>query len=374
MKSATAVGIRRLDWLTNLALLLTSTVFALGLSEAALRLMGRGPLKVSPERDRFWKHDSLLGWAHRPGQDGTFETPQFRISVRINRQGLRDREHTYERATNAGRILVLGDSFAWGYGVEKSDRFSQRLEALLGVEVINAGVSGYSTDQELLWFREEGVKYDVDLVIVVVAGNDIGDNSRSLVHNIYYKPRFVTRAGRLVLTGTPVPQTNPQGRSIYFLSQRSALAYFLVQRYFDLHAVYRELRRDGPDAAAPAPSADASPDGPFDLTIALLDEMRGVAASHGAGFMVVATDRWWNGPPGATHPDFVAALRAKGFRVLNVEAMPGFDPGSMVIPDDGHWNAAGHDFVARRIAAAIQRHRLLGPPRALVGIRPVERH
>ena len=108
--------------------------------------------------------------------------------------------------------------------------------------MINAGVSGYSTDQELLWYKNEGIKYETDLVILVIAGNDVGDNDRQLVNTIYYKPKFVIEEGQLVLTGYPVPKTSPQGRFIYSLSQRSALAYFLVQRYFDLLSLYRKTK------------------------------------------------------------------------------------------------------------------------------------
>jgi hypothetical protein len=210
--------------LINLSLIFISTLSALFLSEIALRIIGFKPLHVSPERDRFWKYDSLLGWIHEPGQEGIFETPQFRTVVRINEDGLRDRRHSYESQNDIERILVLGDSFAWGYGVEESERFSQVLEKSLDVEVINAGVSGYSTDQELLWYRSEGIKYETDLVILVLAGNDVGDNDRQLVSTIYYKPKFVIEEGQLVPIGYPVPKTSPQGRFIYSLSQRSALS------------------------------------------------------------------------------------------------------------------------------------------------------
>ena len=67
--------------LINLSLIIFSTLFALLLSEIALRLMGFDPLYVSPERDRFWRYDSLLGWAHEPGQEGIFETQQFHTLV-----------------------------------------------------------------------------------------------------------------------------------------------------------------------------------------------------------------------------------------------------------------------------------------------------
>ena len=335
-----------------------STLVALFVSEVALRLMDFKPMYVSPERDRFWKYDSLLGWAHQPGQEGIFETPQFRTSVRINKNGLRDREHSYERQGDIERILVLGDSFAWGYGVEESERFSQQLEKSLGVEVINAGVSGYSTDQELLWYRNEGIKYDTDLVILVVAGNDVGDNDQQLVSQVYYKPRFLIEKGQLVPTGYPVPKTNPQGRFIYSLSQRSALAYFIVQRYFDLRSSYSKMKGNSDHANSPVSGGISAKDEPFELTIALIDEMRKIAESRNEKFMIVATDRWWNSPSSETYSDFLNTLRAEGFLVLDVESMPRFDPEVMLIPNDGHWNRAGHAFVAEQIKALIESSQL----------------
>ena len=313
---------------------------------------------VSPERDRFWKYDSLLGWAHEPGQEGTFETPQFRTLVRINEKGLRDRPHSYERQDDSERILVLGDSFAWGYGVEESERFSQLLEKSLNADVINAGVSGYSTDQELLWYRGEGIKYETDLVILVVAGNDVGDNDQELVSTIYYKPRFVFEDGKLILKGYPVPETSTQGKIIYSLSQRSALAYFLTQRYFDVLSLYSKIKVNSDHATSSGSSINA-PEEPFKLTTTLIDEIRKLAESRKAKFMIVTTDRWWNSPSSETYQDFLNTLRAKGFLVLDVESMPGFDPEEMLIPNDGHWNQAGHEFVAEKIKALIETQQLL---------------
>ena len=347
--------------LINLSLILISTLFALILGEMTLRLMGLNPLYVSPERSRFWKYDSLLGWSHQPGQVGIFETTQFRTNVRINENGLRDHEHPYERQNDSERVLVLGDSFAWGYGVEETERFSQLLEDALDVEVINAGVSGYSTDQELLWYQNEGIKYETDLVILVVAGNDVGDNERQLVNTIYYKPKFVIEDGQLVLTGYPVPKTSPQGKFIYALSQRSALTYFLVQRYFDLLSMYGKIKVNSDQADTPAPGMNSERE-PFKLTIALIKEMRNTAESKGAKFMIVATDRWWNYSSVETYNDFITTMQNEGFLVLDVESMPGFDPEEMLIPDDGHWNESGNEFVAENLTAFIETHQLLNQP------------
>jgi lysophospholipase L1-like esterase len=358
MRKTPVVNARGRSRLLNLALLVASTVTALILSEIVLRQMGWTPMYVSPERDRFWRYDPLLGWAHLPGQQGVLETPQSRISVRINDRGLRDREHSYGRPSGVKRILLLGDSFAWGYGVEAEERFSQSLESSMGVEVINAAVSGYSTDQELLWLRTEGVRYEFDLMILALAGNDIGDNQRQLVHTIYYKPRFVSDGNQLVLQGYPAPRTSGPGRLAYWLSQRSALAFFLVQRYFELQSSFQgnggpsqqaEAAGDGPETTS----------GPFDLTIALLAEMRTIAESRDVPFMIVATQRWWNAPAGATYQDLIAALRAERYLVLDVEALPGYQPEAMVIPRDGHWNSAGHAFVAEQIQRLIETQQLV---------------
>ncbi|HZJ25208.1 MAG TPA: SGNH/GDSL hydrolase family protein [Anaerolineales bacterium] len=347
--------------LINLSLIVISTLFALFLSEIALRIIGFKPLYVSPERDRFWKYDSLLGWIHEPGQEGIFETPQFRTVVRINEDGLRDRRHSYESQNDIERILVLGDSFAWGYGVEESERFSQVLERSMDVEVINAGVSGYSTDQELLWYQNEGIKYEADLVILVIAGNDVGDNEQQLVSTIYYKPKFVIEDGELVLTGHPVPKTSTQGKFIYSLSQRSAFAFFLVQRYFDLISLYGKTKVNSAQASSPVSDINAERE-PFKLTIALVNEIRNIAESRKAKFMIVTTDRWWNYRSEETYEDFITTLQGKDFLVLDVESIPGFDPEVMIIPDDGHWNQSGHEFVAEKIKALIKTRQLLSQP------------
>lgn len=345
----------------NLALLLISICFALVLGEIALRIMGWDPLYVSPERIQFWKEHSLLGWAHQPGQEGVFENPQFRTFVRINQKGLRDREHSYERPNNTKRILVLGDSFAWGFGVDESDRFSELLETSLGVDVVNAGVSGYSTDQELLWLKSEGIKYDADLVILIFCGNDIIHNHMELVYTIYYKPKFIIEEGKTILKSRRAPTIGLKAKFIYFLSQHSALANLFVHRYFNLLSSYKKfkdnLHKTNPSVFRTSPTKKS-----FELTIMLLDEMNNIAKLKGAKFMIVATDRWWHSPSGETYQDFIDTLKASGFLVLDVESMPGFNPTDMLIPHDGHWSIAGHQFVAEQIENFIESHRLLSEP------------
>jgi hypothetical protein len=174
----------------------------------------------------------------------------------------------------------------------------------------------------------------------------------------------VLENGQLVLTDNPVPKTSPQGRFIYSLSQHSSLAYFLVQRYFDLGAAYRKTKAhpENVNSSVTSITSIRPEKEDFKLTIALLDKIRSIAESRKAKFMIVATDRWWNSTSGGTYKEFVNALQDNGFLVLDVESMPGFDSEEMLIPNDGHWNQAGHQFVAEKIKAFIDTNHLLSQP------------
>lgn len=150
-------------------------------------------------------YDKVLGWRNIPNWNATtFDKP-----LTINSKGLRDREHQYRKPVDCSRILVLGDSYAWGYGVADDETFSHRLERLYSEknrnrQVINTGVSGWGTDQQLLFLREEGWKYEPDVVVVAFfIGNDI-DNNMAVNQYHLNKPVFVD--SQLTLENTPVPK------------------------------------------------------------------------------------------------------------------------------------------------------------------------
>ena len=95
-----------------------------------------------------------------------------------NSLGYRDREHTPDKPAGTYRIAVLGDSIAAGYRVERTeDAFPARLEKLLRgsglpVEVLNFGVTGYNTAQEVETLRARAFRFAPDLVILAYCHND----------------------------------------------------------------------------------------------------------------------------------------------------------------------------------------------------------
>lgn len=98
----------------------------------------------------------------------------------ISAQATRDRVYEIPKPPGVFRILVLGDSIAFGAQVRRSEAFPEQLEALLAqrgrpVEVVNAGVSGYSAWNEERWFAERGRAFEPDLVLLAACLNDVVD-------------------------------------------------------------------------------------------------------------------------------------------------------------------------------------------------------
>ena len=163
---------------------------------------------------RVWQFDSALGWNHIPSASGRLVTPEFDVEVRINADALRDRDYSMSKRGNTQRILLFGDSFAEGWGVEIERSVGRALENSLNqrsvvpqpCEVLNFGVAGFGTDQELLLFKQKGRRYDPDVVILLFYGNDLWNNisRRGIGAERGEKPYFRTASDRLVLDGVPV--------------------------------------------------------------------------------------------------------------------------------------------------------------------------
>lgn len=109
------------------------------------------------------------------------EIPGYAVRYAFNDMGCRDRDVPLERAPGTLRILSLGDSYAMGVGVHAPDVFSARLERLLNdagsreslrYEVINCGVSGYSTENARVLYQRHLARYDPDLVLLTMVWND----------------------------------------------------------------------------------------------------------------------------------------------------------------------------------------------------------
>jgi len=184
----------------NFLLLAASLFIAFLLAEVILRVMGFS-------YPNFYRYDIHTGAALRPGAEGWWQE-EGEDYVRINRQGMRDdRDVAVQKPPGAYRIAVLGDSYAEALQVDVSRTFWRLLESKLStcgfasgkrIEVLNFGVSGYSTAQQLITLRERVRPYSPDLVLLAfLSGNDVRDNSKEIA-GAYPRPYFLLENGRLI--------------------------------------------------------------------------------------------------------------------------------------------------------------------------------
>jgi len=189
--------------------------------------------------------DSLCGWALRPGSclHSVASDRGLDYHIAINRLGLRDRDRAVQPSPGSERVLFLGDSMVFGAGVEQGARVTEQLETILGsgVEVVNAGVSGWGTDQEFLWFQRHGLALQPDVVVLgLCMVNDVVNNL--LPHELFGtapKPRFELQGERLVLhlpAPRPAARTSQAGHS--FL-KHSRLVHFVGRHVQLLRARYQ---------------------------------------------------------------------------------------------------------------------------------------
>ena len=204
-------GMRRIS--VNLLLVMGALLLVFSTLEGVLRLLAKAaPLRLNQHKV-CCEHDPQLGWRHVANRTVTFERSEYSITERFNSRGVRGPEYSLEKEPDEYRIVVLGDSFAEGYTVEFEELFSEVLKRHLNeqggrrVEVINLGVAGYSTDQELLLYQTEGIHYRSDLTILMFHDNDVWYNAqkRYFPWRRGYKPLFRLKEDELQLTNVPVP-------------------------------------------------------------------------------------------------------------------------------------------------------------------------
>ena len=118
-------------------------------------------------------------------------TDEFIVNVTINSAGYRDQDFKIKKLRNTKRIIFLGDSYVFGFGVELNETFHQIIKRKLSeknksYEIINAGYKGnFAEDTEYLYLKKEGIKLNPDVVLLAITlSNDFDDiNTNKLYYN-----------------------------------------------------------------------------------------------------------------------------------------------------------------------------------------------
>ncbi len=318
----------------KLLLLVSSIVLTLLAGEAALALLGLYPplprSYVGEHRDQHRAHfvaDPELGWRMRPGSSFVWDVDGFKARYLADREGFRtgsDQPPAGER-----RIVLVGDSFLWGFGVPYEATCGHLLEsALPGTTVDNLAMVGFGLDQIWQTLRHHALPRKPDLVI---AGLFIDDFNRSFdayrPTEGFNKPTFRLAGGTLVRTTAG----DRPGRTVRFLERRSRL----------FTALRRADRRFGRTAGAGEW---------WSLNAAILDAMRRDAAEASTPLLFVHIPYREEIPfPALAAYMADASKEEEGAHFLDLPPWTAEQQQRLFFPRDVHLNAAGHRFLAEAL-------------------------
>lgn len=168
------------SFLTKIALILGSIFVVLLCIEIVLSF-SNFTVKTETWRVRgIFQLDKDLVYSLKPGIERSWESGGFVEYVKTNRFGLRDDE-VQDKTNFEKRILVLGDSMTFGHRVNGDEAFPNQLEKIFKeqgrrIDVINAGIKGYGTDQSYKFFTTRLRSLKPDLVVFAINMNDVFDN------------------------------------------------------------------------------------------------------------------------------------------------------------------------------------------------------
>lgn len=158
-------------------------------------------------RPEFYEFHAPYGYRLHPARRTTYLYPPEEpreLTVSANRHGFRDARELDE-PDDRPRLLILGDSFAFGDGVQHEERYGERLEALEpGWRVDNLGMTGFGPDLMLMALEEAGLKADPDVVVLSIYTDDLRRVRPHYAGVGYEIPRLELADG--VLTRIPYPR------------------------------------------------------------------------------------------------------------------------------------------------------------------------
>jgi hypothetical protein len=169
----------------NLALTMAALSIALLIGEGLVRVFLADQIVLFPRYHTDAQYGEFTIRRLRPNTVFWHRSVDGDWKFVTNAQGFRnDRDFSVTKPEGTVRILSLGDSHTEGFEVRQDQTFSAVAERYMeregiDAEVINAGVSGFSVAEALVFLENEGVKYQPDFVVLGLFANDLVDNIKA---------------------------------------------------------------------------------------------------------------------------------------------------------------------------------------------------
>jgi len=276
-------------------LVVVSVALALALGEAIVRLALKEKTVMFPRYHTEYRYGEYALRGIRPKAEFWHTSPDGSWKFVTNSRGLRDaREFSYAKPHGTLRVLALGDSHTQGYEVRQEATFSAVLERYLAsrgvkAEVLNAGVSGFSTAEAAAYLEAEGHRYQPDVVVLGFYANDFEDNLKAGLFALEGE-KLVERS-RNHLPGVRIQNLIYSIPGIKWLGENS---YFYSVLFNTVWTHFKALslahaKEEAFELAVPTKSTHS--DYEVALAEALIERMRRFCEAKGMRFIVVDIPR-----------------------------------------------------------------------------------
>jgi hypothetical protein len=308
-------------------------------AEGALRLAGvLAPPPYPPQtwRPELYTGHSEYGYALWPSRTTRYDYPPAhprRLTVSSNSDGFRSARELDDDDPDdpRTRVLILGDSYVFGEGVEESERFSDVLERLEPEwHVDNLGMTGWGPDLMLMALEAVVERASPDVVIFTLFFDDFRRVRPRYAGMGFPTPRFELREGRLARV--PYPRPKPW------------------ERWHLYHGVLRAL--SGPNGPYSAPTAAE-----WELNERILDRFRELGREQGFSPVLLYLAGPWKGAAQDRRSSWVREYGEEhDVPWLDLSGpIQAAGEDSVYLPENRHYGPAGHRIVAVELHAFLTR-------------------
>jgi len=323
-------------------------------------------------RRQVIQYDPVIGYRFIPNLYARIKHANNSYVIQTNDQGFRDNESFDKRVNNRLNILALGDSYLAGDGISNNERFMNLIAESLDINVLNMGLPGSGTDQQLVIQEKIASKWDYDILTIVPFLHNLNRNQKSNMYVLDFssrkpvdirKPYFeLLNGSELVLKNSPVPKSP----GYYLVPENNSNGY-------DKNIVAglkRKLRRNVPFVHQYLNRAKGSLyDFAYQRNLLKADPDFANSDSHGWKLMKTIFNRMIDNAgsravviipiPFAVHvqssayPHYLDRFNElAGPNVTIIDILPAFkklsgtEKETLFIPDDGHYTAKANKLIA----------------------------
>jgi hypothetical protein len=320
------------------------------------------PFRVYVEGDPFLSYDSEIGYVARPNSSAKWTV--FATDGKISRQYHVHTDRRGARVANRGEqtpdhvdIVIVGDSFAWGHGVDGYDTFAYKVMSTLGGSGANLALAGYGTTHALQMLRRNR-DMAPKLVVFPIIRDHLWRNVSACARSYY---PFCLDYSHIAWDAKEQPYVAAPGSdgvarvALQIQAERGRLNP-MTWILHGLDVIVARLRFRAANAIA---VNTAKQNAALEF---LIQQMASTATDMKATLLIVyLPDESMSPPPEV----FSRSAGPHGYRFLDLSEtflkLGAAARAQLYLPNDGHPSPAGHTFIAQQLIAFIRREQLLPP-------------